>query len=266
MAKSIIFSVAVVTFGLLALMPLAAQETLQSENQAGQTEENTTTDPFSPLADQPETLRPLDKKAPIWVTPDRTTLVLGGEVCLREGLLELFACAERSKEHESIVVLKIKPHLIHAGLLVLGAKQGSPARFDPVFVPPSGEKIHVEVRWRDETGEVQRASAQEWVREARSGKEMTVPWVFTGGLFGTDADGNRYYLADVSGEIIGVSNFPGSVLDVPFESVTSNDNLYYEPNTEKIPPLGTPVTLLLTIEQDEPSELPSKQPSEEPSI
>ena len=222
-----------------------------SENHAlAQEGENAKTNaPFVPLVEQPDTLRRLDPIEPVWVTPDRKQVVLGGEICLREGLLEFFACRTRSKEHESIVALNVKPRLIHAALLVIGAKPGKPARFDPVFVPPSGEEIDIRIRWKDESGHVSDISAQEMVREAKTKKVMQVPWVFTGGLFGTDPEGKKYYLADISGEIFGVSNFPGSVLDVPFESSANNDNLYYEPNTPKIPAVGTPVTLLLSIKK-----------------
>ncbi len=202
--------------------------------------------PFVPLADKPEQLKQLDPKEPIWIATDRTQVVLVGTICLREGALEFFACRERTKEHESIVVLGIKPHLIHAALLLIGAKQGKPAQFTPTFVPPFGEKIAIHIRWKDELGRQHEVRAQEWIREVKTHQEMNVPWVFTGGLFGTNTDGKRYYLADLSGEIFGVSNFPGSILDIPIESTSDNNNLVFEPNTEKIPPIGTRVTLILT--------------------
>ena len=75
---------------------------------------------------------------------------------------------------------------------------------------------------------------------------MQASWVFTGGLFGVDPDGKKYYLANVTGEVFGVSNFPGSVLDVPFESSNDNASLCYEPNTKNIPPIGTKVLLTLS--------------------
>ena len=201
----------------------------------------------SATVDEPEKLRRLDKTAPIWVSTDRERVVLGGVVCLREGPLEFFACRRGSKEHESVVSLDVAPHLICAALLAVGAKQGKPAKFDPEFVPPTGEEIEIELRWRDaESGAVRKIRAQETVREAETGCEMSAPWVFTGGLFGVDAEGKKYYLANVTGEIFGVSNFPGSVLDVPFESSSDNALLTFEANTEKIPPTGTPTALILT--------------------
>ena len=199
------------------------------------------------LADDPDSLRRLDKTAPIWASKDRKRVVLGGEICLREGLLEFFACRRNSKEHESIVSLDIPPHLIHASLLAIGAKQGAPAKYDPVFVPPSGEEIEIEVCWTDEkSGEIVKKRAQELILEHESGKTMQASWVFTGGLFGVDPDGKKYYLANVTGEVFGVSNFPGSVLDVPFESSNDNASLCYEPNTKNIPPIGTKVLLTLS--------------------
>ncbi len=197
--------------------------------------------------DEPEKLRRLDKNAPIWVSSDRERVVLGGVVCLREGPLEFFACRRGSKEHESVVSLDVAPHLIHAALLAVGAKQGKPAKFDPEFVPPTGEEIEIELRWRDaKSGTVRKIRAQETVREAETGRELSTAWVFTGGLFGVDAQGKKYYLANVTGEIFGVSNFPGSVLDLPFESSSDNALLTFEANTEKIPPTGTELALILT--------------------
>ena len=204
--------------------------------------------------DEPEKLRRLDKTAPIWVSSDRKRVVLGGVVCLREGPLEFFACRRGSKEHESVVSIDVAPDLIHAALLAIGAKQGKPAKFDPEFVPPTGEEIEIELRWRDaESGAVRKIRAQETVRVAETGREMSASWVFTGGLFGVDAEGKKYYLANVTGEIFGVSNFPGSVLDVPFESSSDNALLTFEANTDKIPPTGTPTALILT-RKSKPSE------------
>jgi hypothetical protein len=48
-------------------------------------------------------------------------------VCLHRGALELVACTKGTKEHESIVAIGAKPMHIHAALLLLGAKPGSPA-------------------------------------------------------------------------------------------------------------------------------------------
>lgn len=210
---------------------------------------------YASLYDQPEQLKRLDKNAPIWASADRKYVALGAQVCLREGELEFFACGRNSKEHESIFTLDVPAHLIHAALLAIGAKQGAPAKYDPIFIPPTGEKIEIEVRWRlSDSEQIVKKRAQELILENESGDVMSSPWVFTGGLFGVNPDGKRYYLANVTGEIFGVSNFPGAVLDVPFESSSDNAALYYHANTDVIPPVDTCVLLLLSRQKDNDKE------------
>ncbi len=60
-------------------------------------ESNVAKSEVAPLCDAPETLKRLDPVEPIWVTADRTALVMVGKVSLREGLLEFFACLAGSK-------------------------------------------------------------------------------------------------------------------------------------------------------------------------
>ncbi len=200
---------------------------------------------YTSLYEDASNLQKMNKTSPIWVSKDRKNVLLGGEICLREGLLEFFVCRKNSKEHESIIALDIPPHLIHAALLAIGAKQGTPAKYEPKFIPPSGEEIEIEVRWNKD-GKTMVVRAQEMILENDSQKTMQADWVFTGGLFGVDPDGKKYYLANVTGEVFGVSNFPGSVLDVPFESSSDNSSLCYTPNTKNIPPVGTKVLLVLS--------------------
>jgi hypothetical protein len=70
-------------------------------------------------------------------------------------------------------------------------------------------------------------------------------WVFGGSLFWTDErTGKRYYSAN-GGDLICVSNFPSAMLDLPVESSQSEGELMFETFTENIPPLGTPVTIVL---------------------
>jgi hypothetical protein len=104
----------------------------------------------------------------------------------------------------------------------------------------------VTIVWKDKQGERHQARAQDWVRHMQTGKPMEYPWVFAGSRFSTDTQtGRQFYHADWEGDLICVSNFPDAVLDVPVPSSDSNDALLFEAITERIPPVGTPVTLLL---------------------
>jgi len=217
--------------------------------------------PSRPLIDCPEErLIPLDETQPIWISRDRKQVVLMGTICLREGMLELFACRRGSKEHESIVSVTVEPFLIHAALLAIGAEPGEPAKFSPEFVPPSGPEIEIEVRWVDEeNGSIVYRKAQELVveidyenydQEGYVPKQMSIPFVFTGSFFqefeGESGRRITAYMADATGELFGLSNFPASMFDVPIRSSDSNLELLFAPYTDRIPKLGTPVTLVLT--------------------
>jgi hypothetical protein len=208
-----------------------------------------------PLVNEPEKLIPLDEQDRIWITPDRKNVVLIGKVVLREGFLELLACRVRTKEHESILSVRVKPFLIHAALLATNARQGKPMQTTPAFVPASGEKIDIILRWKEpagnEAGKQRECPAQDWIWDMSASKEdakkpMTTHWVFSGSREYQDDEGKRRYLADETGELFSLSNFVGSILDVPIESSADNTQLQFGCFTERIPPLDTPVTIVLT--------------------
>jgi hypothetical protein len=189
----------------------------------------------------------LDPKQPVWLTKDRKNVVVQSMVCQRYAPLEMFACLLNTKEHESVLTVPVKAFVIHAGLLAAGAEPGTPVRWDPEYAPPTGTEIEIEVLWKDEKGKVRKARAQEWVRDTSTGKAMTQPWVFAGSMMYEDKETSRkYYMADGSGDLVCVSNFASATLDVPIRSSDANASLMFEAFTENIPPLGTPVTMVLT--------------------
>jgi hypothetical protein len=182
----------------------------------------------------------------VWVDPANKRVVVDGDVCLREGQLEMFACPRGTKEHEAIVAADTLAYAVHAGLLAVGAKTGSPVQYQPAYKPATGTEIDVQIVWRDKEGNVHRNRAQEWIRNIKTGKPLEHPWVFGGsGFWEDEATGTKSYLAE-SGDFICVSNFPSAMLDLPVESSQANEDLTYEAFTEHIPPLGTRVRLVLT--------------------
>lgn len=226
----------------------------------------------TPLVDDPSSLKLLQPSYPIWIDGDDKRVVMVGRVCQRRAPLELFACTRGGKEHESVLAVNTEAWLMHAALLAVDAEPGSPVAFVPEYVPASGTEIEIAVIWEDESGRRRRARAQDWVRDVSAlyerfqgvianqfddelnlvdqhaaWKSMEHPWVFAGSQFVKDEQtGEGSYLANAEGELICVSNFPTAVLDVPIRSSDSNASLMFETFTERIPPLGTPVTMVLT--------------------
>jgi hypothetical protein len=198
----------------------------------------------------PEAYKPLNKAKTIFFEKkdDGSRRVhLLGEVCLREGPLEVFLCKTNTKEHEAILHADVDAREIHAALLMAGAAAGSPAKFVPKFQPPTGTKIRVSVTYR-EKGKVKSIPAAEWVKDKVSGKDLAYDWVFAGSRLFKDPenpDATPYYMAN-NGEVISLSNFPDSMMDLPVKSSKDAADLVFEANTARIPPLRSPV--LVTLE------------------
>lgn len=204
-----------------------------------------TGEPRPPKLPAPEEAKALPKPDIVWVDVKKKLVYVDGYVSLRRGMLEMLACPVGTKEHESVVAVFSRAQTLHAALLAVGAKPGHPASFRPEFHPPQGTKIDIEIRWQDKQGKWQSVKAQEWVRDIRTQKPMSHPWVFAGSGFWKDEEtGKEYYKAE-AGDLICVSNFSTAMLDIPTESSQVNDGLMFEANTEKIPGLGTPVRVVL---------------------
>jgi hypothetical protein len=204
-----------------------------------------------PLVDDPKNLQRLDPVDLVWITRDRVSVVVQGQICQTQAPLETFACLRGTKEHESVVVVYSTANIIHAGLLATGIEPGNPVQFYPDFIPARGPEVEVTVVWKDEHDKTVEARGQDMVHNVLKKQPMKEPWVFVGSRFVKYDDGEEFYWADGEGVLIGVANFTGAVLDVPVRSSDSAASLLFEAFTENIPPLGTPVTLVLTPKRQE---------------
>jgi len=208
------------------------------------------------LADPPGATR-LSKTSSLWVDRKNHRVYVDGYVALRNSPLEMFACPAGTKEHESIIGVLAKSNEVHAALLAIGAMPGTTVRYDPKYVPATGQRIRIWVMFRDEAGKFQATDARKWVRKGMSKESLETDWVFAGSSTWTDPqDGITYYQAN-SGDMICVSNFATAMLDVPVESSDSNGSLTYMAYTDRIPPDMTPVRLMLV-----PIPIPSDQPDD----
>jgi len=199
--------------------------------------------------DQPpaelEGLVKLSKTGDVWLDTKRKAVVVDGQVCLREGQLEMFACTKGTKEHESIVSLNCRADEIHAGLLATGAKPGSPVSFHPEYKAATGQIIDVYVLWKDAAGEKRQVRAQEWIKDIKTQQAMSYDWVFAGSGFWKDPDtGKEHYKAN-DGDLVCVSNFTTATLDLPVASSQANNELMFEAFAQHVPPRGTKVRMVL---------------------
>lgn len=185
-------------------------------------------------------------------------------VCLHRGALELVACTPGTKEHESIVRIEAKPMHIHASLLLLGAKPGSPARRQQledqaarwIDIPPSGGPVDVFLVLEGKAGQIVEhpisdfiaASSKRFDGSASPDQEAKFPthtFLFAGSVLYGDGPGPRRYASDQSGNVISLSTFGDELLCLPAIHSQDNEALVWQVNATNLPAVGSNVTLRL---------------------
>ncbi len=176
---------------------------------------------------------------------------LEGLVCRQRGALELLVCSQGTREHESVVVIKAKPSHVTFALALLGLQPGKPgfATEGGAFSPPAGDVVDITCRFSIPRGEgaVKKAETSEvpaWkllrLAGSQTGLDRSLEWVYVG-----LPDEESLNAADREGTVVCLSNFVEAVMDVPFESTSVNADLIYEANPDVVPPVQTPVELVI---------------------
>lgn len=173
------------------------------------------------------------------------TVEVDAKIVLRAGPLELFACSPQTREHESVIVVSARPMHIFQAMGIAGLEPGTPVRYDEtldVSFPPRGTSLDLRVRFRD-AGKTRLIPIEHWMRRVKQKQPPEwIDWVFAGsktykgGRFGADADGT----------VVCVVDFDTALISVGAIKSADNDSLWLEANTERIPPIDTPCTLLIS--------------------
>jgi len=202
--------------------------------------------------DAEEKKPPEGKKVPVGdgvqleILGDTRRVLVSAEVCLREGPLEQLLTRKMKKEHEAIIAADVDARKIHEALILARAKEGSTVRWLPKYQAPTGTPIRVSLRYTSR-GKTVTAPARSWIKNVNTGKELDTDWVFAGSMLvdnPLDKNGPKRYLAN-DGDVICVSNFESALLDLPVMSPKDDPDRSYVAWTERIPPVGTRVTVIL---------------------
>ncbi len=206
----------------------------------------------------------LNKEHNVWIDKKNKQVVMKGKIAVREGNLEMLACPQGTKEHESIVAVETRAFPVHAALIALGAKMGHPSKFaDDKFTPASGSEIDVRIRWKGDDGKEHEARGQDWIRNMKTGKALEYPWVFGGGIIRVDPDTKEQNYSAEGGDFICVANFPTAMMDLPIESPRDWSAHVFEPFTEHIPPRDTSVELILSPKPEKEKSDDRPKPSDQ---
>ena len=195
----------------------------------------------------------IDKKA--------RSVTFPGKVNMAEGSIEYVICTPGGPTHESLLVTEVQPRDIHFAMLLLDAKGaglGAPA---PGDAPPGqinaeflkgaprlkGDGITMTVKWSDAAGREHGAPVEEWVMNYTTKKAASRgAWIYTGSMFA-----GENFLAQSDGAIASVVNNPAALINNPRKG-SDNDQIW-SVNAKAVPPVGTPVTIVI---QFEPAPLP----------
>lgn len=196
-------------------------------------------------ADSPRRV-PIGPGVALEIEGEARRVVVKAVVVLKKGVLEGLLTRARKKEHEYILAADVDARHIHAALELARAKAGSPVQFLPQFRPPTGTPISITLR-HDQGGSKRSVPARDWIRDSRTHKPLATDWVFTGSRFGPNPEGDNrppFYLAN-HGDLICLCNQESALLDLPVRSPKALNDRVYEAATERIPPVGTAVELVL---------------------
>jgi hypothetical protein len=169
--------------------------------------------------------------------------------------LEVTVCTPDTKEHEALVVAKVRPSDVHAALLAIGLKPGAPGSWEwkdqkLIALPPSGDPVRITFITTAPDGTKKEEPATDWIVHADTGAPFVAPgaqdagFLFAGSIMRT-RQGQEVYDANGTGTLIGLCTFGAET--IAWGRLISPDSETEEPvwiaDAAHVPPAGTPVTV-----------------------
>jgi hypothetical protein len=186
---------------------------------------------------------------------------LPATVLVKNDLLEYLLVAPNGAAHESLFLTQVRPSLLNAALLLLGAEPGKNAHWETregvdergrplqAVYPPEGDGFYLYAAWT-ENGETYFYRVEDLVRNLARGRGLARHrWVYLGSRFVALKPGTpESFLADVEGNLINIAYFfQGNTLLTaqPEECIEQS---IWAANEWLLPPTGQPVRLFLARE------------------
>ncbi len=166
--------------------------------------------------------------------------------------IEVIACypyPKGQKAHETVVTIDIKPSEVHKALESFGLKPGTPVRGE-AKEPPQGPEVGLYLEIPDQSGRPKRVPIERTLLDPKTNKPMPkVKWRFTGSIMSKPdpAKDETVYGADMTGTLISI--FPVTDETVFQTNLTMKEEKYLklETDTKLLPPVGTPVKLVIEV-------------------
>ncbi|NOT31370.1 MAG: hypothetical protein HOP15_13065 [Planctomycetes bacterium] len=197
------------------------------------------------------------------LTLDRAAGVLSlpASVRVKNDLLEYLLVGPHGAAHESLFLTTVRPSLINAGLLLLGAEPGVNAypedlglrfegntdergRTERRVHPPAGDGFFLYAGWREQ-GESYFFRIEDLLRNLASGRSLRRHrWVYLGSRFAALKPGaSKSFLADVEGNLINLSFFYQGNTLLTAALPECAEQTIWAANEWLLPPMDAPVRL-----------------------
>jgi hypothetical protein len=184
-----------------------------------------------------------------------------------EGNLEYALVHENGKTHESLLKTKVSPTELNVALLLCNyephIKEAAQFLTDPLpetkakmALPMEHEganRVHLTVEWKDKDGTSHTAPLNAWIKDLNSNKPLeTDHWTYTGSFVSQSG-----YAAEDDGSHIAIYFDLVALMNLPAPDNRSDECWLVEKSA--VPPLDTPVTLVISQVQLPPASAPTSK-------
>lgn len=173
---------------------------------------------------------------------------------MNDGVLEYALVHENGKTHESLLRTTVsptelnlvlllchyEPHIAEAAKFLDNPRESTKALMKEPMSKEGANRMLISVQWKDKDGKDQTAPVAHWFRNKKTSKPMAFDhWTYTGSLV-SDVG----YAAEFDGSIIATYFDLVAMVNCPVKE-NADDEVWYA-ETSAVPPVDTPVTLILT--------------------
>lgn len=216
--------------------------------------------------DRPRPMDPneegIPNTAPLVVYPHQKRVEFDAQVLIDKTggyLPEVLMAGPRGRLHESVLLTYINPYDLWQALALLGLKQTYPARGKGDMVDIEGDRVIMEVQYKDKDGKSQRRRLEDFIYHFGLRAHMPYEgWVYVGSRFGETREGEMVFIAGQTEDIISTWHWPVSIIDNPLKE--AGDDTMYAVYEGVVPPKGTKLRVIITPDEEYNKKHPEPQP------
>lgn len=178
------------------------------------------------------------------------TVSFPAHVNMTNGILEYAVVTDYGKVHESLLFTEARPVDLQSALLLLNARPVGTNGLDlPPDRQPEASRVTLRVLWDAQGRRVDRALSDmirltDGPHGAVTGALAPGPWLFNGSMISAEG-----FAAHFEGSLVSLIRDPVAIVNNPQPS--RDDDEIHAPAPDRVPPVGTAVTVEITVPKSE---------------